>query len=296
MRLGVNLLLHETLLCGEPSNRARKVRILTALLSLTLFLLAEPNASAQPTPLETGFRQMYNLEFEQAHQTFGLWSEHHPDDPMGPASDAAAFLFSEFDRLQILQSEFFLHDDAFLNRAKPVPDAKLKQSFDTALAKSQELADRALARDAHDQNAEFATLMRLGLHSDYLALIEKRYLASLSEVKASRAMAEKLLASDPNYADAYLAVGVENYLLSLKPAPVRWFLRAGGAQTDRDRGIRDLMLTAEHGHYLPPYAKVLLAVAALRDKNKPRAKELLEGLAREFPHNRLYIEELARMR
>ena len=72
MRLGVNLLLHETLLCGEPSNRARKVRILTALLSLTLFLLAEPNASAQPTPLETGFRQMYNLEFEQAHQTFGL--------------------------------------------------------------------------------------------------------------------------------------------------------------------------------------------------------------------------------
>jgi len=269
---------------------------LTLLASLTLILLADPNVPAQPTPLETGFRQMYNLEFDQAHQTFAQWTERHPDDPMGPASDAAAFLFSELDRLHILQSEFFMHDDAFLNRAKPVPDANVKLSFDAALSKSQQLADRALARDAHDPNAQFAAVMRLGLRSDYLALIEKRYLASLGDAKASRAIAEKLLAADPNYADAYLAVGVENYLLSLKSAPVRWFLRAGGAQTDKELGIRDLMLTAEHGHYLLPYAKVLLAVAAMRDKNMARAKELLQGLAREFPHNRLYLQELARLR
>ena len=44
--------------------------------------------------------------------------------------------------------------------------------------------------------------------------------------------------------------GVENYLFSLKPAPVRWFLQIGGAETDRDRGIEDLRLTAEKGHYL----------------------------------------------
>jgi hypothetical protein len=56
-----------------------------------------------------------------------------------------------------------------------------------------------------------------------------------------------------------------------------------------------LSQTAEHGHYLLPYAKVLLAVAALRDKNFTRAKELLEGLAREFPRNRLYRQELARL-
>jgi hypothetical protein len=269
---------------------------LILLASLTLLLLADAKVPAQPTPLETGFRQMYNLDFVEAHHTFGHWSEQHPDDPLGPASDAAAYLFSELDRLHILQSEFFMHDDAFLNRAKANPDAKVKRSFDAALAKSQQLADRALARDAQDQNAEFAVLMRFGLRSDYMALIEKRYLASLSDVKASRAVAEKLLAADPNFADAYLAVGVENYLLSLKPAPVRWLLRASGAQTDKDRGIRDLMFTAEHGHYLLPYAKVLLAVAALRDKNVPRAKELLEGLAREFPHNRLYVQELARLR
>jgi hypothetical protein len=268
---------------------------LIATISLTVFLFADPITSAPPTALETGFRQMYNLEFDQAHQTFRQWGDQHPEDPMAPASDAAAYLFAEFERLHILEIEFFMHDDTFLNRAKPAADARLKQSFEDDLARTQKLADAILARDPGNQNAQFATLMRLGLHSDYLAMIEKRYVASLTEVKAGRVIAEKLIAADPGYSDAYLAIGVENYLLSLKSAPLRFLLRVGGAQTDKDRGIRDLSQTAEHGHYLLPYAKVLLAVAALRDKNFARAKELLEGLAHEFPRNRLYRQELARL-
>lgn len=267
-----------------------------AFFSLTLLLFADPNVIPAQSTVESGYQQMYNLDFAEAHRTFRHWSEQHPDDPMGPVSDAAAYLFAEFDRLHILQSEFFMHDDAFLNRAKPAPDPQVKREFDADLARAQKLADAALARDPHDQNAEFATLLRLGLRSDYLALIEKRYIASLSDVKASRAMAEKLIAADPNYADAYLAVGVENYLLSLKPAPLRWVLRLGGAETDRDRGIRDLKLTAQRGHYLAPYARVLLAVAALRDHDNSRARDLLAGLSREFPQNRLYSQELARLR
>ncbi len=267
-----------------------------AFFPLTLLLFADPNPSPPaPVTIEAGFRQMYNLDFDEAHRTFHNWSAQHPDDAMGPVSDAAAYLFAEFDRLHILQSEFFMHDDAFLNHAKPSPDANAKRDFEADLARAQKLADAALARDPKNESAEFATLMRFGLRSDYLALIDKKYLASLSDVKASRAMAEKLIAEDPNYADAYLAVGVENYLLSLKPAPLRWVLRMGGAQTDKDRGLKDLSLTADRGHYLAPYARVLLAVAALRDHNAPRAKQLLEGLSREFPRNRLYTQELARL-
>ncbi len=269
--------------------------IVPAVLPILLLLAADPSSIIRPTPLENGFHQMYDLQFDQAHASFHAWMEEHPDDPMGPASDAAALLFSEFDRLHILQSEFFLHDDTFLNRKKPEPDPAVKRSFDLELKQSQALAERALAQDAANANAEFATLVRLGLHSDYMALIEKKYVSSLADVKASRAMAEKLLAANPGFADAYLAVGVENYLLSLKPAPLRWFLRMGGAETDKDRGIQNLTLTAERGHLLLPYARVLLAVAALRDKNTARARDLLAYLCKEFPHNPLYQQELARL-
>ena len=247
--------------------------------------------SSTPTLLDEGYRQMYNLQFPEAHQTFRTWQDQHPEDPMGPVSDAAAYLFSEFDRLHILQSEFFTHDQHFITDHKLTPDPVLKRQFEAALEKTRRLAS---ARP-NDKNSQFAFILQSGLHSDWLALIEKKYASSLQEMKAGRVAAEKLLATDPEFYDAWLAVGVENYMLSVKPAPVRWFLRITGAQTDRATGLEKLTLTAQKGHYLAPFARLLLGVAALRDHDVPKAKAILAGLTREFPHNPLYREELARL-
>ena len=247
-------------------------------------------ASAE-TPLETGYRQMYDLQFTEAHQTFAAWQSAHPEDPLGPASDAAAYLFSEFDRLHILQSEFFTHDQHFYTDHKLSPDADIKRRFDADIDAARRLAARA----PQNPDCQFAAILAGGLHSDYLALIEKRYAASFQEMKASRAVAERLLAAHPDMYDAWIAIGIENYMLSVKPLCVRWLLRLAGGETDRALGMEKLRLTAERGHYLAPFAKLLLAVAALRDQKPWRARALLEGLVRAYPHNRLYAEELARL-
>ena len=72
------------------------------------------SGTAEPSLLDLGYRQMYNLQFEEAHRSFARWQALRPEDALGPASDAAAYLFGEFDRLHILQSEFFIHDDHFI--------------------------------------------------------------------------------------------------------------------------------------------------------------------------------------
>ncbi len=254
-------------------------------------------ANAAPsTPLDQAYRSMYNLDFAQAHKVLRQYEAEHPQDPMGPVSDAAAYLFGEFDRLHILQSEFFTDDDSFFRRQRSLdPDATAKRSFEAALARTDRVASEALRRNPDDENALLASVLRVGLHADYLAFIEKRNLAALSELKQSRALAEQVIAKHPDCYDAYLAVGVENYMLSLKPMPVRWLLRLAGAQTDGEMGIQRLRLTAEKGHYLAPYARLLLAVAALRNKDKTTARRTLEWLAKEFPANPLYREELAKI-
>jgi hypothetical protein len=246
-------------------------------------------------PLDKGYRQMYNLEFSGAHDTFQSYIKAHPGDPLGPASDGAAYLFDEFNRLGVLQSELFVDDERFKDRAKLAPDANARQRFYAAIEQSQRLADAVLQHSPNDRNALFATVLNLGLESDYLALVEKRDLAALSYTKRAGLEAEKLLAVDPSCYDAYLAVGVENYMLSLKPAPLRWLLQAYGAQTDKETGIQKLRLTAMNGHYLLPFARLLLAVAALRDKNLNEARALLQNLATEFPNNQLYRNELKRI-
>lgn len=262
-----------------------------AVLVLIIPALCAAAPSTLPTLLDQGYRQMYDLQFAEAHNTFQEWEREHPTDPLGPASDAAAYLFAEFDRLHILQSEFFTHDQHFITDHKLTPDPQLKQQFEAALGRARALSAKA----PNDLNSQFASILASGLRSDYLALIEKRYVPSLQEMKAGRAAAEKLLAADPSFYDAYLAVGVENYMLSVKAAPVRFFLRLSGAQTDRATGIQKLKLTAEKGHYLAPFARLLLGVAALRDNDTKTASHILTGLAREYPHNPLYRQELARL-
>jgi hypothetical protein len=243
------------------------------------------------TLLDDGYRDMYNLDFPAAHSKFAEYQKAHPADPMGPVSDAAAYLFTELDRLHILQSEFFTHDQHFMTDNKLVPDPLTKQRFDQAL----DAAARLAAQDPNSENAMFAGVMRSGLRSNYMALVEKRYGPSLNEMKAGRVLAEKLLARNPDYADAWLAVGVENYMLSIKPAPLRFFLRLGGAQTNRETGLSKLRITAEKGHYLAPFARLMLAVAAMRDNNQQHAAELLRGLVQEYPRNHLYAQELTRL-
>jgi hypothetical protein len=264
------------------------------LLAVALFIPSFGHAAG--ISLDFGYRQMYNLEFQAAHDTFHNWERQNPADPLGPASDAAAYLFYEFDRLHILQSEFFSDDSNFDRSRRVIPDPSTRTQFDAALRRASDLAGQRLAKFPKDADAQFATVMVHGLRSDYLGLLDRNLLSSLSEVKQGRVLANRLLAEHPDYYDAYVAIGVENYMLGLKSAPMRWFLRMGGAETDKQLGIEKMRLTAEHGKYLRPFARLLLAVAALRDKDFAHAREILTWLSTEFPQNPLYREELSKIK
>ena len=135
---------------------------------------------------------MYNLDFAAAHEILRQYESAQSADPMGPVSDAAAYLFAEFDRLNILQSEFFAEDQNFFQRQRSLlPDPGAKRNFEAALGRVDKVASEALRRNPDDENALLATLLRTGLHADYLAFIEKRNMAALSEVMQSRALAQK---------------------------------------------------------------------------------------------------------
>lgn len=277
-----------------PSARATRVLLAFIAVMIVAPSLRGADATSHAAPLiEQGFDSMYNLDFPAAHRDFDQWEAAHPDDPMGPVCHAAAFLFTEFARLGVLESQLFVDDHSFDDRRKLSPDAQTKQLFLAALDKTDNLAAQALQRNSQDANAEFAKVLSLGLRSDYAALIEKRGLAAIGYTKQGRELAEALLQQKPDDYDAYLAVGVENYLTGIRAAPIRWLLSVGGVETDKAKGVHDLELTAAHGDLLAPFARLLLAVAALRDKDHAKACGLLSGLAERYPRNLLYGHELA---
>jgi hypothetical protein len=274
--------------------------MLQAVLSSAVCLALLVPALAADVPvshpsLGQGFSLLYNLDFDQAHQVFLSWEHEHPQDPVGPTAEAAGILFSEFHRLGVLEGQFYENDKKFLDRDKQDPDSGVRDRFNAALDRAQNVASTRLAANAKDRDALFAMTLSSGLRADYAALIEKKNISSLHYTREANDWADQLLVVDPNCYDARVATGFSKYIIGSMAAPVRWFLRMGGVSGDKKQGIVELQMTADHGQYLGPFARILLAIAYVRDKDDTRARQLLASLRDEFPKNTLFTHEIARL-
>lgn len=278
-----------------PSKGVAKLASAYLLSIIVLTFTAPASADAPPIGLESGFRRLYDLDFPGAQKDFESWEKANPENPMGPVSEAAGVLFSEFDRLGVLESQFYESDSVFASRKKYEPDPRQRALFEQRLSSAETMAKATIAKDAKDRDALLALTLVSGLRSDYAALIEKRNLASLKYTKESSAWAQQLLAADPTCYDAHLAGGITKYIVGSMAAPVRWLLRLGGVPADKAGGIADLHTVATRGRLLAPFARILLAIAYVRDKDVVRAKETLAALSKDFPNNPLFDKELARL-
>lgn len=245
--------------------------------------------------LDQGFSGLYNLDFTGAQKDFTRWQQQHPDNPLGPVSEAAGFLFSEFNRLGVLEAQFYEKDSTFVARSKRQADPAVRSQFQNAISRSETLAHARLAKDANDRDALFALTLASGLQADYAALIDKRNLDSLHFTKQASIFAQQLLSVCHDCYDALLATGFSKYIIGSMSAPVRWLLRLGGLPSGKQSGLADLQTTAEHGHYLAPFARILLAIAYVREKDKSRAVATLTALRAEFPANPLFAREISRL-
>lgn len=271
-------------------------RKLVVCFALATVLCAWSPAQAQNVDsiLDQCFRSMYNLQFDDAFRKANQAKGLDKTDPMPWVAQAAAILFRELDRLQVLRSDLFVSDTAFSNRPAYNWNAGSKKEFEDALTGAEQLAHDRLAHDKNDLRGLFALTLVNGLRANDAALITKHNLTSLSYTKASTGFAEKLLASNPNYYDAYLATGMGQYLIGSKSAPVRWILRLGGFKGDQEQGVKELTLVAEHGRYLAPFAQILLAFNDLRHQNRGEARKRFATLHDQYPANPLYLQEMAK--
>ena len=250
---------------------------------------ADPSAEF----LESGFRHLYGLDFPSARQEFLDYQKAHPDDPMGKAAEAASYLYEEFNDKGILSSEFFLNDARFLGGVEGTAAENRNAQFLSTNHVAREMAKTHLKANPSDSHDLLILTMTDGMESNYDALIEKKQLAALNMMKQAEAEAHTLLAIDPEAKDAYVALGMSNYVIGCLPGYKKAFLWFGGVHGDREKGIQLMSEAAQHGHFFQPFAKIMLALAYEREKQSARAKTLLAELSDQFPSNPHYSQELA---
>jgi hypothetical protein len=269
----------------------------TALALLAVLLAAAPARATlrEEQPLDAGFAQMYELKFSEARRIFHDYIDEHPREPMGQAALAASYLFEIFNEEGVFTSSFFLNDKTLLGGVTRPANPARQAAFLAANGRARQMAQARLDTDARDPDGLFVLTLANGMEADYDALIAKRQLASLSLLHQTKKTANVLLVVNPQADDAYLALGAANYIIGCLPGYKRFFLRLGGIRGDRETGMRQLSRAANHGHYLQPFAKAMLALAALREKQPDLARKLFRELHAEFPENDVFARELAKL-
>ena len=132
------------------------------------------------------------------------------------------------------------------------------------------------------------------MQSDADSMLLKKHLDALKHLKEANANAQMLLALHPDAFDAYVAPGVANYVIGSLSSSARFMLWFGGIHGDRVLGMSQVQKTADQGHYLMPFAKILLALSARREKKDELARKNLKELTEQFPGNVVYDAEYAK--
>ena len=279
-----------TALLSNPSAQARWASARDASAPAAPKVMSDPG-------LDAGFRLLYELKFDQAREGFAKWQQERPAEPLGPALEAASDLFQELYLKGVLTSEFFLDDNRLLGGIKDKPDAELERQFASAAQRAQKLARARMATQPKDPDALFALTLVAGMQADDFFLIQRRQLDSMRSLRETDRNAHILLGVAPDTDDAYLALGVANYIIGCLPAYKRAVLWVGGVHGDKVLGMQQVARAAasENARYLRPFARLMLALAALREKNPDLARQQLQALATEFPENPLFAKELAKV-
>jgi hypothetical protein len=244
--------------------------------------------------LRAGFDLLYQQRFAEAQEAFASWESRNPEEPFGEVAVAASYLFEELYLQGVLTSDFFLDQKKFLHGIDGKPDSERMRHFREALTQAQQLARDRQKTSPSDGEALFALTLAAGMESDALSILEKKHLEGLKRMKEANKYSKQLLAQHPDATDAYIAPGIANYIIGSLNAGSRFALWFGGIHGDKNLGMEQVAKTAENGRYLQPFAKIILALAARREKQTALAQRLLRELKEQYPDSALFASEYAK--
>jgi len=279
---------------------SKTLSLFLALLSAAAIASARPAVETDAPAFNTvpelmaAFRLLYIQKYPEGRAAFEAWESQHPDDPFGPAAIAASYLFEEFHYQGVLTSDFFLNEKRFLHGIEGEPNPRRMKGFDDAIRSARVLAAQRLAQNPHDPEALYALTLCAGMESNSDMILRKHNMEALKRLKEGNTHAKALLAKRPDAYDVYVALGSANYIIGSLNVGFRAMLWFGGVHGDKKLGMQQVEKTADNGRYLKPFAKIMLGLAARREKQNKLAQKLFHELSEEFPESPQYAIEYAK--
>jgi uncharacterized Zn-binding protein involved in type VI secretion len=112
--------------------------------------------------------------------------------------------------------------------------------FGEALTRARELAKARQKTNPNDGEALFALTLAAGMESDAESILQKKHMDGLKRMKEANKYADRLLAQDPDATDAYIALGIANYIIGSQSSGARFALWFDGVHGNRQLGMEQV--------------------------------------------------------
>ncbi len=260
---------------------------------------AQPSAHTDPInfdpTIKDGLSHFYNLDYDAAIARFEKVAAAHPNDPMPYALDLMAVSFRELYHQDLLDTTYYARDSFLTNQRKVDIPAANRQKIEDLTNKVIGLADAAIKNNPRDANAYFARGYARGLHAAFMTLADHSFYGAAKQGLAARNDSEQALKIDPQYADADMAVGIQQFAVASLPTFVRLIVGIAGVGGNKEKGIQLLKTAIAQGVVTPVQASTALSLFLRHDGRYPEALAVQHRLATEYPHDYLFRLEEANL-
>ena len=242
-----------------------------------------------------GYEHFYILDYEGALSRFESVLKEHPQDPMAYGYVQMATVFRELYHQDLLDTTYYAHD-SFLTSKRSVPVTEAtRQKIESLTETGLKLCDDRIKADSSDKNAYFARGYLRGIHAAFITLVDHSYVAAARQGYAARGDSEQVLKIDPDYADAKMAIGIQQFAVASLPRWVRLVVGIVGVGGNKEKGLQMLREAAEHGVVTAVESRTVLSLFLRHDGRYTEALAVQHSLATQYPHDYLFRLEEANL-
>jgi tetratricopeptide (TPR) repeat protein len=244
---------------------------------------------------QKGFADIFNLDYDRARQEFVSLAKEYPQHPAPPLYLATILWLEEMLRRQDLSLNRFIAPTYFSGKTDDIMPALQRIDFSHHVEKCQALANTILKKNSRDMDARYFMATAYGLRSAFAITVDHSLREAFSNGNKAFSASKKLIEEDPKYYDAYLTVGIYEYIVGSIPWYWKWMVYFIGARGSVQDGLTHLKLAAEKGQYIKNEAELVSMVLNVREHRYAEALEIARQLNNKYPRSFLFALNVAQI-
>ncbi len=247
-----------------------------------------------------GNEALYNMDYATARAKFEEIRKRIPQHPAGDLYVATVIWLEHLNKSRRLQTSLYQNESSFYagaDKAKEdsegdAVDAALDRAFRDRMAQAKTKALALVARNKNDADAQYFLGAYYGVMAGYEASTARKFYSAMRNGSRSVDAHEKTLKLNPGYYDAYLSVGMYDYIVGNLPFLYKTLAAIAGVRGNKQRGISRLKTIVEKETATADDARVMLLAIYQNEKRYEDALALLDQLSAKY--QRSYLLKLER--